>query len=171
MGTGPTGSTGPTGITGPTGPVYTFPSESSNTVLAGPAVAGAPAAAPTFRSLVAADIPSTIGATAGTENINGALAILKTTDQLIFGTTNTTTINVAAPTASRTYTLPDVGLTAMFEMSAFLISPYTSSATVSTGDYGKIVLGNASSSIILTLPTASASNTGCWYKIVNGQHL
>lgn len=42
--------------------------------------------------------------------------ITKTTNQLVLGTTNTTTINSIAPAASRVYTIPDAGAAASFVM-------------------------------------------------------
>jgi hypothetical protein len=46
------------------------------------------------------------------------LTIAATTNQIIFGTTNTTTVSAAAPASSAVYTIPDVGTTANFIMSA-----------------------------------------------------
>lgn len=47
----------------------------------------------------------------------GSVTIDKTTNQLILGTTHTTTITAPAPSASRVYTIPDAGGTASFLMS------------------------------------------------------
>jgi hypothetical protein len=44
----------------------------------------------------------------------GGINIAKTTNQLILGTTNTTTISATAPSASRVVTLPDPGAAASF---------------------------------------------------------
>jgi hypothetical protein len=49
---------------------------------------------------------------AGTQLINTA-----TTNQLLFGTTNTTTVSFTAPSASRVYTVPDAGGAANFLLS------------------------------------------------------
>ncbi len=46
------------------------------------------------------------------------LTLTDTTNQLVLGTTNTVTINSTAPTASRVYTIPDVGGAASFAMTA-----------------------------------------------------
>lgn len=60
----------------------------------------------------------------GAQSINGAktfassVTISPTTDQLVFGVTNTTTINSAAPAASRTYNIIDAGGAADFVMTA-----------------------------------------------------
>ena len=59
----------------------------------------------------------------GTSTINGSktfsssVTITPTTNQLVLGTTNTTTINAVAPSASRIYTVPDVSANAEFVMS------------------------------------------------------
>lgn len=60
----------------------------------------------------------------GAQSINGAktfassVTISPTTNQLVFGVTNTTTINSAAPAASRTYNIIDAGGAADFVMTA-----------------------------------------------------
>jgi trimeric autotransporter adhesin len=62
--------------------------------------------------------------TEGTQTINGAktlgsaLTISPTSNQLVLGVTNTTTISATAPAASRTYTLPDAGGAADFVLTA-----------------------------------------------------
>lgn len=67
--------------------------------------------------------------TEGSQTINGsktfgstitapAATLSNTTNQLVLGVTNTTTINSTAPAASRTYTIPDSGGTASFVMTA-----------------------------------------------------
>jgi len=65
-------------------------------------------------SLVFSNTPTlttpNIGAATGTSlSVTGALTAQATTNQLVLGTTNTTTISSAAPAASRIYTLPDFG--------------------------------------------------------------
>ncbi|HLP28353.1 MAG TPA: hypothetical protein VK147_06905, partial [Candidatus Didemnitutus sp.] len=47
-----------------------------------------------------------------------ALTVSPVTNQIILGTTNTTTLNAAAPAASAVYTIPDVGVAASFVMTA-----------------------------------------------------
>ncbi len=50
--------------------------------------------------------------------LNGTAATLSAlTNQIVMGTTNTTTISATAPAASRTYTLPDAGSAASFILS------------------------------------------------------
>jgi len=51
-------------------------------------------------------------------NSSNQVVIPKTSNQLVLGVTNTTTISATAPAASRTYTLPDVGGAADFVMTA-----------------------------------------------------
>jgi hypothetical protein len=48
----------------------------------------------------------------------GVVRLSRTTDQLRFGTTNTTTINSVAPSASRSYIIPDAGESTSFIMGA-----------------------------------------------------
>lgn len=47
-----------------------------------------------------------------------SFTLAKTSSQLIFGTTNTTTVSATAPASSAVYTIPDVGTSANFVMSA-----------------------------------------------------
>lgn len=62
--------------------------------------------------------------TAGTQTIGGAktfssaVTINPTTNQLVLGVTNTTTISATAPASSAVYTIPDVGTTADFLFTA-----------------------------------------------------
>lgn len=57
--------------------------------------------------------------TAGGATISaGALTVAATSNQIVLGTTNTTTISATAPSASRVYTMPDVGGAADFVMTA-----------------------------------------------------
>ena len=53
---------------------------------------------------------------AGAKTLSSGLTISATTNQLVLGTTNTTTITSTAPAASRVYTIPDAGTTASFIM-------------------------------------------------------
>ena len=52
----------------------------------------------------------------GTKTFTSALTTNLTSNQLVLGTTNTTTINASAPIAPRTYTLPDTGANSSFVM-------------------------------------------------------
>ncbi len=80
-------------------------------------------------SSITVTIPDTGGAasfvmTAGTQTIAGAttfssgVTISATTNQLVLGVTHTVTITSPAPSASRTYTIPDAGGAASFVMTA-----------------------------------------------------
>jgi len=53
---------------------------------------------------------------AGAKTLSSALTITPTSNQLVLGTTNTATINAAAPSASRVYTIADAGANADFVM-------------------------------------------------------
>ena len=55
---------------------------------------------------------------AGEKTFASSLAISPTTNQLVLGTTNTTTISATAPASSAVYTIPDVGTTADFVLTA-----------------------------------------------------
>lgn len=55
---------------------------------------------------------------AGIKTFSSGLVITPTTNQLVLGTTNTTTISSVAPSASRVYTIPDAGGDATFVMSS-----------------------------------------------------
>lgn len=73
---------------------------------------------------VNADIPTNVVTTDTVQTItaaktfSSALTITPTTNQLILGTTNTTTISATAPSASRVYTIPDAGGNADFVLTA-----------------------------------------------------
>lgn len=60
---------------------------------------------------------STSGLFQSTLQVNNALSLTQTTNQLIFGTTNTTTITSVAPAASRVYSIQDAGAAANFVLS------------------------------------------------------
>lgn len=86
--------------------------------------------------------------------VSGTLTATATTNQLTLGTTNTTTFDVPAPSASRTYTVPDFGGTA----SVMLAN--TSNTTATQGTFTP-TLGDATNDF--TLSTALG-----WYsKICN----
>jgi hypothetical protein len=59
-----------------------------------------------------------IGGSNGKLTLGGQLAIPATTNQMVLGTTNTTTISSTAPASSVTYTIPDAGGAASFVMTA-----------------------------------------------------
>jgi len=76
-------------------------------------------------------------------SINGAYVSAKTTDQLVLGTTNTTTVSASAPSASRTVTIHDAGAPSNF--------------VLDTG--GAMTISNAATSgYVLTATSATASN-------------
>ena len=54
---------------------------------------------------------------AGAKTLSSVLTITPTSNQLILGVTNTTTLSFTAPSSSLTYTIPDVGGNALFLMS------------------------------------------------------
>lgn len=54
----------------------------------------------------------------GSKQLSSALAITPATNQLVLGTTFTTTVNSVAPVASRVYTIPDAGGAASFMLTA-----------------------------------------------------
>jgi hypothetical protein len=83
---------------------------------------------------------------------DGATTLTKTTNQIVLGTINTTTINAAAPTASRTYTIPDAGANASFVMTA---GDQTISGTKTIG--GAIV--GSPAAIATVSPAATPGNT------------
>lgn len=87
-----------------------------------------------------------------------------TTNQLTLGTTNTTTISATAPAASATYTIPDVGTTANFILSAGTQtiggSKTFSSAVTITPTTNQIVLGTTNTyTINATAPSTSRTIT------------
>jgi hypothetical protein len=53
----------------------------------------------------------------GSKTYSAAITVTPVTNQLILGTTNTVTLNAAAPAASRTYTIPDTLANSSFIMS------------------------------------------------------
>jgi hypothetical protein len=54
---------------------------------------------------------------AGEKTFSSGINILKTTDQLVLGSTQKTTITATTPASARTYTIPDVSANASFVMS------------------------------------------------------
>ena len=131
--------------------------------------ATAPAASRTYT------IPDVLGAadfvmTAGTQTIGGsktlssALTINPTTNQLVLGVTNTTTISATAPAASRTYTMPDVLANADFILSAGTQTiggskTFSSSLTINPTT-NQLVLGVTNTTTIsATAPAASRTYT------------
>lgn len=102
---------------------------------------------------------------AGTENITGAKTFTLSTvfsavtNQIVLGTTNTTTINSVAPVASRVYTIPDAGGAASFILSAgtnTIAGSLTLPDTVSYTGAGSMV---KSGNFAHTLTTTATSNS------------
>lgn len=105
------------------------------------------------------DISSYINArNAGTTAWDGVLAPAATftsaTNQLILGTTNTTTISATAPASSATYTIPDVGTSANFILSAGT-QTIGGTKTFSAG----VIKLTATNNAILTAATMAADRT------------
>ena len=81
-----------------------------------------------------------------------------TTNQLVLGTTNTTTINSVAPAASRTYTIPDAGNNDTF---AFLAATQTFTNKTATSTSNNITsTGVFSATSTINLSGAAAPTTG-----------
>lgn len=108
--------------------------------------------------------------------LSGAGKIASTTNQLVLGSTNTTTITSPAPAAARVYTIPDVGTTnADFVMSELVqtingaktfsgITSMTSGTASTSTTTGAVVVtggvGISGALFVSTTTPASISNTG-----------
>lgn len=101
-----------------------------------------------------------------TVNASQQLTVPKTSNQIIFGTTNTTTLSFTAPAASRTYTIPDVLGAADFLLTAGAqtitgAKTFTSSTLllqeVSSTDVVTIAVAALAASRIYTLPDAGGA--------------
>ena len=109
---------------------------------------------------------------AGTKTFSSAVIISPANNQVVLGTTNTTTINAVAPASSITYSIPDTGSNSSFVMtdgtqiingsktfsSAVTINPVINQITLGTTNTTTITAPAPASSITLTLPN-SASDT------------
>jgi hypothetical protein len=118
---------------------------------------GTPGTAPTLSSGVDA---ITITGSNGNVALAGSLSSAATTNQLVLGTTNTTTITSPAPSASRVYTIPDAGGAASFVMTAanqtIAGTKTFSSAVPITATTNQIVLGTTNTTTINSVaPSAS----------------
>jgi hypothetical protein len=110
----------------------------------------------------------------GTGGLTTALTITPTTNQLVLGTTNTTTISSTAPAASRIYTIPDAGGAANFLMSAgtqtiagantfssaVTITPVTNQLVLGTTNTTTLNCPAPASSIALTFPNTAQTMVG-----------
>jgi hypothetical protein len=108
-------------------------------------------------SFIMSDLAQTI---AGTKTFSSAIPITATTNQLVLGTTNTTTISASAPAASRIYTIPDVSTNTSFVMGAgaqtIAGTKTFSSAIPITATTNQLVLGTTNTTTITSpAPTAS----------------
>lgn len=114
-------------------------------------------------------LPQSIG-TASTPTF-GSLTLSATTNQLILGVTNTTTITSTAPAGSRIYTIPDAGSNVQFVMAAgtqTIAGAKTFSSTVTvSATTNQFILGTTNtititssapaSSLTYTIPDAGAA--------------
>jgi hypothetical protein len=100
-----------------------------------------------------------------TNVINSAITISPTSNQLVLGTTHTTTLSATAPSASRTYTLPDTGANSSFVMTDGSqtingATSFTSRVSIAVNS-GQLFLGEATGNgyIIDSGTPASTSRT------------
>lgn len=101
---------------------------------------------------------------AGAKTFSSAVTINPTTNQLVLGVTNTTTISSTAPAASRTYTIPDAGSNVEFVMAGgtqtIAGAKTFSSAVTINPTTNQIVLGVTNTTTISsTAPAASRTYT------------
>ena len=101
---------------------------------------------------------------AGAKTFSSAVTINPTTNQLVLGVTNTTTISSTAPAASRTYTIPDAGSNVEFVMAGgtqtIAGAKTFSSAVTINPTTNQIVLGVTNTTTISsTAPSASRTYT------------
>lgn len=116
---------------------------------------------------VTLSIPSTFiapGSIAATTTLSGTSETLtNTTNQLTLGTTNTTTISATAPSASRTYTLPDAGSAANFVLDQgnyTIAGTWTfSNAVTITPTSNQLILGTTRTTTISATQPATTSRT------------
>lgn len=109
---------------------------------------------------------------------DGTITIVKTSNQIVLGTTNTVTISSTAPAASRTYTMPDVGGAGTF---AFLEKAQTFTAaqtlqgatgnpihgTNTNDDASAGYIGEYISSSVVLASAVTLTNSGQFYDITN----
>src|SRR5271154_673249 len=80
----------------------------------------------------------------------GSVTYQATSNQIVFGTTNTTTLSSTAPSASRTYTLPDAG----------------ANANIVLDTAGAMTITNSGTNTYVL--TASAATTASWVNPTTG---
>jgi hypothetical protein len=109
-----------------------------------------------------------------TDHVTGQLAIAKTSNQLVLGTTNTTTLSFTAPSASRVYTFPDVGSSTNVQMGIAAVTTATIGGitTLTAADSGKTIfcgqaIANNSATVnVIILPAPSAAIAGFRAKVI-----
>jgi hypothetical protein len=100
---------------------------------------------------------------AGAKTFSTALTINPTTNQIVLGTTNTTTINSTAPAASRTYNIIDAGGAADFVMTAATqtiggAKTFSSAVTINPAS-NQLVLASGVNALTLNSGTSAAART------------
>jgi hypothetical protein len=115
-------------------------------------------------SFVLTDGTQTIG---GAKTFSSAVTINPTSNQLVLGTTNTITINAAAPTGNRVHSIPDSGITTgNIITSPGVTKVYTNAAhaDLTLADSGSTVLISQDAAYTITIPDPAAGNIGCSFK-------
>jgi hypothetical protein len=108
-------------------------------------------------SFIMSDLAQTIN---GVKTFSSALKTSLISNQIILGTTNTTTINATAPVASRVYTIPDTAVDSSFIMSDLAqtingVKTFSSAFTNSLTS-NQIVLGTTNTTTINATAPASS---------------
>lgn len=189
LGTVPTNPVSPTnggtGVSNPTAHTLPVAEGSSNFNFLGPLTNGqlligstgadpTPAALTQGTNIVVTNGAGSITVATSTTPTFASATLTNTTNQLVLGTTNTTTLSSVAPSASRTYSIQDAGgaadvLTTLYPGTnsvTWTTTPITfnssgsSAMNIGTGSYsGTLTLGNASATIN-NLGTFNINNTG-----------
>ncbi len=96
----------------------------------------------------------------GAKTFSSAVTVTPTTNQLVLGVTNTTTISATAPAASATYTIPDVGTSANFVMTSGTqtIAGNKTISGITTFSGASIVTSAATTAIGPTATTSTTTN-------------
>ncbi len=97
----------------------------------------------------------------GGKNVNASQAvnIYSTTNQVVLGTTNTTTLNSTAPSASRVYTIPDAGAdcNVMLARPQIITAPATGTVNLTVAQSGSIIfMPQATGNTTHNLPAPSS---------------
>ena len=88
----------------------------------------------------------------GNKTLSGITTLSALSNQLVFGTTNITTLNVVAPVASRIYTMPDVGANAYV-----MLNTGTAVIISGTPSAGQVLTATSPSAASWATETASLS--------------